>query len=210
MTMTIFNLWHLLGEVFLIRRNCSQWQTCWNEMYWNTLSIILKYTKHQKLHLNSHVIHLIKHGWSKTGGQPGTSGAAASARWVRGGLKTTRRNRTKDPGLMWPIWINLAHSTALERWRPRAQPHLEKVESLKLRNTTHGRWQVLCLELICFEIWVSKNVSYLSSKTTRNPVVVSGKALRALPKVCPKRHRLRHWSTLMYDICRLVLNCCRL
>jgi len=123
--MTIFNLWHLLGEVFLIRRIFSQWQTCWNEMYWNTLSIILKYTKHQKLHLNSHVIHLIKHGWSKPGGQPGTSGAAASARWVRGGLKTTRRNRTKDPGLMWPIWLIPQHwkggdrelSRTWKRWK---------------------------------------------------------------------------------------------
>ena len=123
--MTIFNLWHLLGEVFLIRRFFSQWQTCWNERYWNTLSMILKYTKHQKLNLNSHVIHLIKHGWSKTGGQPGTSGAAASARWVRGGLKTTRRNRTKDPGLMWPIWLIPQHwkggdrepSRTWKRWK---------------------------------------------------------------------------------------------
>ena len=29
----------------------------------------------------------------------------------------------------------LAHSFALRRWQPRAQPHLEKVERLELRNT---------------------------------------------------------------------------
>ena len=192
--MTIFNLWHLLGEVFLIRRFFSQWQTCWNERYWNTLSMILKYTKHQT--------RLIENGRA-TGHLRSRSQRPLSPRRPENNSSESNERSRFDVA-------NLAHSTALERWRPRAQPHLEKVESLKLRNTTHGRWQVLCLELICFEIWVSKNLSYWSSKTTWNPVVVWGKALRALPKVCPKRHRLRHWSTLMYDIYRLVLNRCRL